>query len=123
MVQFMIFMALYNQCMTQLMTKFPPIHCNFGAGFIFFAHLGPFNYSLVDLQLSRPYLWPAETKYTLNKLTSLVWISSRITFWSYKLFSLVFPLLVLPWSLYDVMQFSNWSVRFMVVRQVIKWLS
>ena len=41
MVQFMIFMASYEQCMTQLRAKFPPIDCIFGADLCFFVRLGP----------------------------------------------------------------------------------
>ena len=59
------------------------------------ARLGPFNYSLVDLQLSRPFFWPADTQKTLKKMNSLVLFLSRIGFCSYKHFLLVFVLLVL----------------------------
>ena len=42
MVQFMTFMVSYNNFMTQLTAKFPPIYYTFGAGFyVFIAKLGP----------------------------------------------------------------------------------
>ena len=40
MVQFMTFMASCNQCMTQLMAKFHPKYCVFGAGYQFYIVLG-----------------------------------------------------------------------------------
>ena len=36
----MTFIASYNHYMTQIIAKAPPIHCIFGTGSHFFAHLG-----------------------------------------------------------------------------------
>ena len=81
----------------------------------------------------------------MNNLNSARWISLGVKFCSNKLFLLVFfgfgaslvnirchaaqwlvikiVIEAIYWSLHDVMRFSNWSVNFMVVRQVIKWFS